>query len=66
MYTVRQLDSDDRVLSEVKVEGTSYNAVLRDIRGLAEGTRRIEVFSSHGEKAGEIGADYWRQRVRRR
>ena len=64
-YKVRQLDVDSRVLSETHVEGPSYNGVSRDLNAVVEGTQRIEVYNDEGEKAGTMGVDYWRRKVRR-
>ncbi len=64
-YKVLQLDVDGRVLSETHVEGPSYNGVIRDLNAVVEGTQRIEVYNDEGEKAGTMGVDYWRRKVRR-
>ena len=65
-YTVRQLDADGNVLSEITIEATNYNSALRSLPSLAEGCHKIVVFNGEGEKAGEVGAGFWQQRIRRR
>ncbi len=65
-YKVSQLDSEGNVLSEIKVEATNYNSALRALPSLAVGCHKIVVFNSEGEKAGEVGAAFWQQRVRRK
>jgi len=54
------------VLSDKPVTGQSYQEVLRDLKSITKGTDRIEVYNGEGEKAGAIGAAYWRQRVRKK
>ena len=65
-YSVRELDSVGQVLSDKPVTGQSYQEVLRDLKSITKGTDRIEVYNGEGEKAGAIGAAYWRQRVRKK
>lgn len=65
-YTVRQLDSDGQVVSEKQVAAHSYSAALRELRDVVDEAQRIEVFNREGEKAGEIGVDYWRLKRRGR
>ena len=65
-YTVRQLDADGEVLSEKRVEAQNYDGVLRQLKKIAREVRRIEVYDQDGNRAGEINADFWRQRVRGR
>ena len=65
-YSIREVDSVGRVLSDRQVTGESYQCVLRDLQSVATGTECIEVYNGEGEKAGAIGVDYWRQRLRRK
>ena len=65
-YKVSQLDPEGNVLSEINVEATNYNSALRTLPSLAVGCHRIVVFNNEGEKAGEVGAAFWQQRVRRK
>ena len=65
-YKVQQLDAKGNVLSEISVEATNYNSALRTLPSLAESCHRIVVFNSQGEKAGEVGAEFWQQRMRRK
>ena len=63
-YTVRQIDTDGRILAEKQVEAHDYNVALRQIGNVIEGAKRIEVYNQQGEKAGQIHVDYWRKKVR--
>ena len=65
-YSVRELDSAGKVISDKQVTGQSYQGVLRDLKSVSQGTSKIEVYNGEGEKAGAIGVDYWRQRVRKK
>lgn len=66
-YQVRQLDSDGLVLSERQVDAHDCNSAIRQLQDVYLEAQRIEVYNEQGEKAGEIKADYWRQkRVHRR
>ena len=65
-YSVHELDSGGQLLSDKQTTGNDYQAVLRGLKSIAQGTVRIEVYNADGEQAGAIGADYWRQRVRRK
>ena len=65
-YTISQLDDDGNVLSEITVEATQCSSALRLLPGLATGCNRIVVMNSEGERAGEVGAEFWRRRIRRR
>jgi hypothetical protein len=65
-YKVRQIDAYGQVLSERHVEANSYDSVLRQLNDVAQETQQIEVNNQDGEVAGQINADFWRQRVRRR
>jgi len=65
LYTIRQLDSDARVLSESNVEAPTSEAAAKQLRDVVNGTDRIEVCLG-GEPMNEMGVDYWRQRMRRR
>ena len=65
-YKVSQLDAEGNVLSEINVEATNYNSALRALTSLAVGCHKIVVVNSEGEKAGEVGAAFWQQRVRRK
>ncbi len=64
-YTIRQIDSDARVLSEFPVEAPSGEAAAKQLKEVPTGTDRIEVCLD-GKRMNEMGVDYWRQRVRRR
>lgn len=64
-YTIRQLEANGYVLSEITVEAPNYSSALRSLPGLAKGCHKIVVLNYHGEKAGEIGAQYWQQRIRK-
>lgn len=65
-YQVRQLDAHGEVLAEEQVLAQNYDGVLRQLRDVSDGAKRIEVFNREGEKAGEANVDFWRQKVRRR
>jgi hypothetical protein len=65
-YKVRQIDAHGQVLSERHVEASSYNAVLRQLDAVAQDTQHIEVYNQDGEVAGQVNADFWRQKMRRR
>ena len=66
VYSIREVDSIGQVLSDRQVTGQSCQGVLRDLKSVTQGTERIEVYNGEGEKAGAIGVDYWRQRLRRK
>ncbi len=66
VYSIRQLDSVGQVLSDKQVTGQSYQEVLRNLKSVTSGTERIEVYNGEGEKAGAIGVDHWRQRLRKK
>ena len=65
-YKVAQVDAQGNLLSEVPVAAQNYNAALRELSDVVTGTHKIVVFNDEGDIAGEIGVDFWRQRVRRR
>jgi len=65
-YTVSQLGVEGSVLGEITVQATNYNSALRELPKLASGCHKIVVFNSDGEKAGEVGAGFWQQRIRRK
>lgn len=65
-YSVRELDAVGQVLSDRQVTGQSCQEVLRDLKSVNQGTERIEVYNGEGAKAGAIGADYWRKRLRKK
>ena len=66
VYSVREVDSFGQVLADRQITGENCQSVLRDLRSVTQGTERIEVYNAEGEKAGAIGVEYWRQRLRRR
>ncbi len=66
VYSIRQLDSAGQVLSDRQVTGQSYQEVLRNLKSVTSGTEGIEVYNGEGEKAGAIGVDHWRQRLRKK
>ena len=53
-------------LAKSPLEATNYNSALRSLPSLAEGCHKIVVFNGEGEKAGEVGAGFWQQRIRRK
>ena len=59
-----QVDTHGNVLSEVPVAAQNYNAALRELSDVATGTHKIVVFNGEGNKAGETGVEFWRQRIR--
>ena len=63
-YKVCLLDVEGQVVAEQQVVAQNYVAVLRRVKHVAEDATRIEVYKHDGERAGEIGVDYWRQKVR--
>ena len=65
-YKLSQIDSQGSVLSEITVEAANYNSALRALPTLAAGCHKIVVLNSEGAKAGEVGAGFWRQRIRRK
>ena len=66
VYQISQIDGDGNVLDSTTVHASNYNAALRELKSLQKGCQKIEVLNSEGEKAGEVGASYWQQRVRRK
>jgi hypothetical protein len=64
-YTVRQLDQQGGVISEKHVEAPHAEAALRQLTGITERTRRIEVYDADHKKVEEVLGDYWRDRIRR-
>ena len=64
-YEIRQLKDDGSVLAENTVEAMSGEAAAKQLKQLVDGTGRIEVCLD-GKAVNEMGASYWRQRVRHR
>ena len=64
-YTVRQLDQQGGVISEKHIEAPHTEAALRQLAGIADTTRRIEVYDADHKKVGEVLDDYWRRRFQR-
>lgn len=61
-YQVRQLDINGQLLQEDQVEGSSYNAALRQLKKVVDGAWRLEVCDEQGNKAGGVTVEYWRQK----
>lgn len=61
-YQVRQFDIDGQMLHEEHVEGSNYNAALRQLKELVDGAWRLEVSDERGNKAGGVTVEYWRQK----
>ena len=65
LYQVTQFDSHGNMLRQAPVQAASYHGALKELRDVEPGCQKIVVHSTDGEKAGEVGAEYWRQRLRR-
>ena len=65
-YVVRFVDENGTVVTEQRIPATSYNAVLQELKDTPCGATRIEVFHEDGKPAGEVGVEYWQQRLKRR
>ena len=65
-YVVRFVDENGTVVTEQRILATTYTAVLRELKHAPDGATRIEVFHEDGKPAGEVGVEYWQQRLRRR
>ena len=62
---MRQFDADGEIVSERHVEAMGADAVLRKLQNIHEMTQRIDVIDGSGQRVGQIGGDYWRQKYRR-
>lgn len=65
LYQVSQFDSHGNMLHQAPVQAASYSGALKELRDVEPRCQKIVVHGTDGEKAGEVGVDYWRQRLRR-
>ena len=64
-YSIQQLDSQGRVVLEEQVVADSCTAATRQLKKIHDSTHRIVIVNDQGEKAGEMTADYWRNKRHR-